>query len=132
VVNDVDTEYWIKAIETELESMYSNQVWKIVGMRDDIKPIGCKWVYERKRVVDGKVETFEAMLVAKCFAQKDWINYEETFSLVAIHKSIRTLLTIVANLDYEVWQMDVKTTFLNGYLDEEIYMVQPYELMAKS
>jgi hypothetical protein len=61
-----------------------------------------------------KVETFKARLVAKGFTQKECINYEETFSLVAMLKSIQILLAIAAHLDYKIWQMDVKTAFLNG------------------
>ena len=75
--------------------------------------------------VDGKVEPFKARLVAKGYTQKEGDNYEETFSPLAILKSIRILLSIVAAVDYEIWKIDVKTTFLNGYLDESIYMMQP-------
>ena len=103
--------------------MYSNQVWDLVKAPNGIKPVGCKWVYKRKRGIDGKVETFKARLVAKGYSQKEGIDYEETFSPVAMLKSIRILLSIDAYYDYEIWQMDVKTVFLNGNLDEEIYMM---------
>ena len=124
-IEDVDSSLWIKAMNVEMESMYSNQVWELVDLPEGVKPIGCKWVYKRKRGVDGKVETYKARLVAKGYTQKEGIDFEETFSPVAMLKSIRILLAIAAALDYEVWQMDVKTAFLNGYLDESIYMVQP-------
>ena len=75
--------------------------------------------------MDGKVETFKARLVDKGFTQKEGIDYEETVSLVAMLKSIRILLSIAACLDYEMWPMDVKTSFLNGNLEEDIYMQQP-------
>ena len=78
-------------------------------MPEGIKPIGCKWVYKRKRGADGKVETFKARLVAKGYMQNEGIDYDETFSPVAMLKSIRILLSIAATLDYEIWQMDVKT-----------------------
>ena len=71
------------------------------------------------------METFKAPLVAKGYTQKEGVDYEKTFSTVAMLKSIRILLSIAAALDYEIWQMDVKTAFLNGYLDESIYMMQP-------
>ena len=90
-----------------------------------VKSIGCKWIYKRKRGTDGRVETYKARLVAKSYTQKEGIDYEETFSLVAMLKSIRILLSIAAHLDYEIWQMDVKTAFLNGRLEESIYMIQP-------
>ena len=82
-------------------------------------------MYKRKKRVDGKVETYKARLVAKGYSKKLGFDYEETFSLVAMIKSIRILLSIVAYYDYEVWKMDVKITFLNGYLEENIYKMQP-------
>ena len=118
-------------MKSELESMYSNKVWDLVKPPEGIKPIGCKWIYKRKRGADGKVETFKARLVAKGFTQKEGIDYDETFSPVAMLKSIRILLSIAAHLDYEIWQMDVKTAFLNGNLDECIYMMQPEGFIAK-
>ena len=80
---------------------------------------------QKKDWRDGKVETYKARLVAKGFCQREGVDYEETFSLVAMLKSIRTLLAIAAHYDYEVWQMDVKTAFLNGYIEEDIFMEQP-------
>ena len=116
--------------ETWLESIDSNQVWELVEPPANIKPIGYKWVFKNKRGSDGKVETFKARLVAKGFTQKEGIDYEETFSPVAMLKSIRILLSIAACPDYEIWQMDVKTAFLNGNLEEDIYMQQPEGFVA--
>ena len=82
-----------------------------------------KWVYKRNRGINGKVETFKARLVAKWYIQKEGIDYEETFSPVAMLESIRILLFIAAHFDYKIWQMNVKTIFLNGNLDEEMYMM---------
>ena len=124
-MDDPDKDKWLTAMEQEMESMYSNSVWELVDLPESVRPIGCKWIYKKKRGVDGKVETFKARLVAKGYTQKEGVDYEETFSPVAMLKSIRILLSIVAALDYEIWQMDVKTAFLNGYLDESIYMMQP-------
>ena len=118
-------------MNTEMESMYSNQVWLLVDPTDGVKPIGCKWVYKRKRGIDGKVETFKARLVAKGYTQKEGFNYEETFLPIAMIKSIKILLSIAAPVDYEIWQTDVKTAFLNGSLDKTIYMVQPEGFIAK-
>jgi hypothetical protein len=112
-VNNVDADQWVKAIKSELELMYSNNVWSLVKALNDIKLIDCKWVYKRKRGEDGKVETFKARLVTKGFTQKEGIDYEETFSPIAMLKSIQLLLAIAAHFDYEIWQMDVKTAFLN-------------------
>ena len=115
----------------EMESMYSNSVWSLVEAPEGVKPIGCKWIYKRKRESDGKVETFKAKLVAKGYTQKEGIDYEETFSPVAMLKSIRILLAVAASLDYEIWQMDVKTAFLNDNLEENIYMRQPEGFITK-
>ena len=114
----------MKAIKTDMESIDSNQVYKLVEPPANIKPISCKWVFKRKRGSDGKVESFKARLVAKGFTKKEGIDYEETFSPVAMLKSIRIFLSIAACLDYEIWQMDVKTAFLNDNLEEDIYMQQ--------
>ena len=78
------------------------------------------------------METFKARLVAKGYTQKEDFDYEETVLLVVMIKSIMILLSIVAHMDYEIWQMNVKTAFLNGSLDETIYMVQPEGFIAKS
>ena len=131
-MNDIDAHHWVKAMKFELDSMYSNQVWDLVKVPNGIKPVGCKWVYKRKRGIDGKVETFKVRLVAKGYTQKEGIDYEETFSPLAMLKSIRILLFIAAHYDYEIWQMNVKTVFLNGNLDEEIYMMQLEGFIAKN
>ena len=130
-LEDVDVQEWQKAMDREMESMYSNSVWSLVEAPKGIEPIGCKWIYKRKRGSDGKVETFKARLVAKGYTQKEGIDYEETFSPVAMLKSIRILLAVAASLDYEIWQMDVKTAFLNGNLNKDIYMQQPEGFKAK-
>ncbi|RVW18790.1 Retrovirus-related Pol polyprotein from transposon TNT 1-94 [Vitis vinifera] len=124
-LQDKDADKWLVAMKSEMESMYSNQVWELVEPPKGVKPIGCKWIYKKKRGIDGKVQTYKARLVAKGYTQKEGIDYEETFSPLAMLKSIRILLSIAAYFDYEIWKMDVKTAFLNGSLDECIYMKQP-------
>ena len=99
--------------------MYSNQVWDLVKAPNNNEPVCCKWVYKRKRGIDGKVETFKPRLVVKGYTQKEGIDYEETFSLVAMLKSIRILLSTATCYDYKIWQMDVKTAFLSGNLEQE-------------
>ena len=122
---DRDSGKWLEAMNSEIESMHANQVWTLVDPPEGIVPIGCKWVFKRKIGQDGKVETFKARLVAKGYTQKQGLDYEETFSPVAMIKSIRIMLAIAAYHDYEIWQMDVKTAFLNGFIEENIYMQQP-------
>ena len=122
---DIDSVKWQEAMKSKLDSMHQNQVWDLVQLPEGIVPIDCKWVYKRKRRPDGKVETFKAKLVAKGYTQRPSVDYDEKFSPVTMLKSIRILLSIATYHDYEIWQMDVKTAFLNGFLDEEIYMNQP-------
>src|SRR5262249_6285962 len=120
-----DSDLWKEAMDSEIQSMYTNQVWNLVDVPDGVIPIGCKWIYKRKINKDGQIDTYKARLVAKGYRQRQGIDYDETFSPVAMVKSIRILLAIAAYHDYEVWQMDVKTTFLYGNLSEEVYMEQP-------
>nr|GFB19006.1 retrotransposon protein, putative, Ty1-copia subclass [Tanacetum cinerariifolium] len=89
------------------------------------KVVKSKWIYKKKTNMDGVVYIYKALLLAKGFTQTYGVDYEETFSPVADIKAIRILIAIAAYYDYEIWQMDVKTAFLNGFLDEEIYMEQP-------
>ena len=89
-------------MEAELESMYSNGAQDLVEGLEGIKPIRCKWVYKRKLGVDGKVETYKVILVAKDYSQKSSFDYEETFAPIAMLKSIRILLSITVHFDYEI------------------------------
>ena len=129
-LEDVDVQEWKKAMDREMESMGSNSVWYLIEAPKRVKPIGCKWIYKRKRGPDGKVETFKARLVAKGYTEKEGIDYDETFLPVAMLKSIRILLAVAAALNYKIWQMDVKTAILNGELEDDIYMQQPKGFIA--
>ncbi|KAK8680586.1 hypothetical protein V6N13_109528 [Hibiscus sabdariffa] len=120
-----DSEKWLEAMRSEMDSMSENQVWTLVEPPEGIKPIGCKWVFKKKTDMDGNVQTYKGRLVAKGFRQIHGVDYDETFSPVAMFKSIRILLAVAAFHDYEIWQMDVKTAFLNGKLEEDVYMTQP-------
>ncbi|KAK8680516.1 hypothetical protein V6N13_109459 [Hibiscus sabdariffa] len=109
VVSSPDSEKWLEAMRSEMDSMSNNQVWTLVEPPEGIKPIGCKWVFKKKTDMDGNVQTYKGRLVVKGFRQIHGIDYDETFSPVAMLKSIRILLAIAAFHDYEIWQMDVKT-----------------------
>ena len=114
------SEKWVRAMEEEMQSMSENEVWQLVEPTQGVKTIGCKWVYKIKTDMDGNPQTYKARLVAKGFRQTQGVDYDETFSPVVMVKSIRILLALAAHYDYEIWQMDVKTAFLNGRLKEEV------------
>ena len=109
-------------MEEELKSMGSNDVWDLVDIPDGVKLVGCKWVYKTKCDSKGNVERFKARLVAKGFTQKEGVDYNETFSSVSNKDSFRIVMALVAHYDLELHQMDVKPAFLNGDLDETIFM----------
>ena len=120
-----DSNKWLEAMKSEMESMYENQVWNLVDLPHDRKAVENKWIFKRKTDADGNVTIYKARLVAKGFRQIQGVDYDETFSPVAMLKSVRIMLAIAAYFDYEIWQMDVKTAFLNGNIEEELYMIQP-------
>ncbi|KAJ9536490.1 hypothetical protein OSB04_un000327 [Centaurea solstitialis] len=124
-VSGNESEQWQEAMKAEMQSMYDNQVWELTDLPQHCRAVGRKWVFKKKTDMDGNVHTFKARLVAKGFTQTHGIDYDETFSPVAMLKSIRILMAISAYFNYEIWQMDVKTAFLNGKLTEDVYMEQP-------
>src|SRR3954468_23395170 len=120
-----DSNKWLEAMKSEMESMYENQVWNLVDLPHDRKAVENKWIFKRKTDADGNVTVYKDRLVAKGLRQIQGVDYDETFSPVALLKSVRIMLEIAAYFDYEIWQMDVKTAFLNGNIEEELYMIQP-------
>ena len=97
-----DSELWLEAMKSEMESMEINHVWTLVDIPEGIKPIGCKWIFKRKRGTDGKVETYKSHLVVKEYHQCYGIDYDETFSPVAMLKSIQIMLALATHFDYEI------------------------------
>ena len=120
-----DSAFWKEAINDEMDSILSNSTWVLVDLPPGSKPIKCKWVFRKKFNTDGSLQTFKARLVAKGFTQKEGIDYFDTYAPVARITSIRLLMALASIYDLYIHQMDVKTAFLNGDLDEEIYMEQP-------
>lgn len=116
---------WKMAMDQEMESIISNGTWVEAKLPNNRKAIGCKWVFKLKRDNFGNVSRYKARLVAKGYNQKEGIDYGEIFAPVAKYKTIRTLLAIAVQNDMTLGQLDVKTAFLNGVLQEEIYMVVP-------
>jgi hypothetical protein len=124
-LNGEDAKKWEIAMQEEYDSLLVNNTWSLVPLPKGRKPISCKWVFKIKHGVDGEVERYKARLVARGFTQTFGIDYNETFAPVAKFVSIRCILALAAIEDMEIHQMDVKTAFLNGDLEEEIYMEQP-------
>nr|GEW50292.1 retrotransposon protein, putative, Ty1-copia subclass [Tanacetum cinerariifolium] len=124
-VLDSESNKWIDAINAKIQSMIDNMVWVLVDLYPGCKTVGSKCIFKKKTDMYGIVHTYKARLVAKGYTQLYEVDYEETFSPVVDVRAIRILISIAAYYDYEIWQMDVKTAFLIGYLDEDIYMAQP-------
>ena len=116
---------WKQAADAEYASLLQNETWDLVELPSGRQAIGSKWVFKVKCGSDWKVERFKARLVAKGYAQKHGIDYDETFSPVVKFQSIRVLLAFALQNDLLLHQMDVVTAFLNGTLEEDIYMQQP-------
>ncbi|GKE48900.1 retrotransposon protein, putative, ty1-copia subclass, partial [Tanacetum coccineum] len=122
---DSESNKWIDAMNAEIQSMMDNMVWVLVDLPPGCKTIRSKWMFKKNTDIDGIVHTYKAHPVAKGYTQLYRVDYEQTFLPVADIRAIRILISIVAYYDYEIWKMDIKTFFLNSYLDEDIYMVQP-------
>jgi transposase InsO family protein len=125
-IESSENDKWMEAMVEENESLSKNKTWELTELPKGKKPIGCKWVFKKKEAVSEKEgERFKARLVAKGYSQRHGIDYDEVFSPVVRHTSIRAVLALVADQDLELEQLDVKTAFLHGNLEEEIFMEQP-------
>eukprot|EP00253_Pinus_taeda_P005315 PITA_05315 len=126
-----DGKLWKEAMVDEMASLHKNEAWDLVEFPARRKPIGSKWVLKMKTFAEGKVEKYKAWLVAKGYSQVLGIDFGDIFSPVSKVNSIRLLLSTAVAFDFEVEQMDVKTTFLHEDLEEEIYMKQPEGFAVK-
>nr|GFB63306.1 hypothetical protein [Tanacetum cinerariifolium] len=122
---DPKSKKWLDAMNVEMRSIKDNDVWVLVELPPNARTVRSKWLFKKKTDMDGAVYIFKARLVAKGFTQTYGVDYEETFSPVKDIRAIKILIAIAAYYDYEIWQIDVKTAFLNGHLSEEVYMEQP-------
>ncbi|GKB29886.1 retrovirus-related pol polyprotein from transposon TNT 1-94 [Tanacetum coccineum] len=118
-------ENWVMAMQEELNQFKTNDVWKLVPNPMDMTIIGTKWVYRNKLDENGVVTRNKARLVAQGYNQQEGIDYDETYAPVARLESIRILLAYACALDFKLYQMDVKSAFLNGFINEEVYVAQP-------
>ncbi|CAI7849239.1 unnamed protein product [Closterium sp. NIES-54] len=120
-----DAEEWKKAMESELKSIEENGTWELVELPEGRKAITSKWLFKIKSDADGKIERYKSRLVAKGYQQKEKVDYKELFAPVVKPTTLRALLAGAAIKGWVVKQMDVTTAFLNGVLEEEIFMTQP-------
>ncbi len=124
-ISSHDKEKWIKAMSEELTSIKENKTWSLVDLPHGKSPIGCKWVFKLKKDATGKIIRYKARLVAQGFTQKFGVDYDEVFAPVAHPVTTRILLSVASKENLIVKQFDIKSAFLNGDLNEEVYMKQP-------
>ena len=121
-----DKTEWKLAMQEEIDSLAENKTWELVPTPTGQKLVGSKWIFKLKEGIPGvEKPRFKARLVAKGFTQRKGIDYNEIYSLMDKHRSIRTILALTAHFDWELEQLDVKTAFLYGDLKKQIYMKQP-------
>ena len=116
---------WTKACKDEIDSISRNKTWTLVDKPHGVKVIGLKWIFKIKRNADGSINKFKARLVAKGYVQEHGIDFEEVFAPVARIESIRLLISLASAKGWELHHLDVKTAFLHGELNEEVYVTQP-------
>ena len=124
-VTSPDGPMWKEAIKSEIDSILQNHTWELVDLPPGCKALGSKWVFKKKLKPDGTIDKYKARLVIKGYKQQKGLDYFDTYSPVTRITSIRMMFAIAAMRNLTVHQMDVKTAFLNGDIDEEIYMEQP-------
>lgn len=129
--NSTEAAQWADAIEEELAAHKKNHTWSIVPRTLNMRPIDSKWVFRVKPDEDGRTHRFKARLCARGFLQREGVDFNETFAPVIRYDSLRVLLATAAEKDLEVKQFDVKTAFLYGHLEEEIFMEIPEGLEVK-
>jgi transposase InsO family protein len=124
-IESADAGKWRDAMDDEIYSLRENNTWTVVDKPAGVKTVGCKWVFKKKRNADGSVDRYKARLVAKGYSQVEGIDYNEVYAPVSKLATLRTLLAVVNERDMELEHLDVKTAFLHGDLQEEIYMDLP-------
>ncbi|GJS15881.1 zinc finger, CCHC-type containing protein [Tanacetum coccineum] len=129
-VQSRDAAFWKEAIDDEIGSIMENNTWVLSDLPPGCKPLGCKWIFKRKMKVDGTIDKFKARLVIQGFRQKEGIDYFDTYAPVARITTIRLLLALAAIHNLVIHQMDVKTAFLNGDLDEMCIMKERKDLLC--
>ena len=122
VLSSPEKEQWMEAMVQEMTDQERNGTWELVPRTSGMNPIKSRWVYTKKFKPDGSLERFKARLVAKGFSQKPGLDYKETFSPVVRYDTVRVLLSLAVQRNIDFCQFDIRTAFLNGDLEESIYM----------
>ena len=122
-VKAAEASEWQEAMNEEIRASEHNQTWEFVDLLEDRSPIGLKWVFKLKYHEDGSIQKYKARLVAKWCAQHQGIDFDETFSPVAQFETVRALLSLATTLKLPVYQFNAKSAFLNGNLEEEVYVL---------
>jgi histone deacetylase 1/2 len=122
---------WHSAMQAEYDALIQNKTWSLVPLLPNRQAIGCKWVFRVKENPDGSVNRYKARLVAKGFHQRQGFDFLETFSQVVKPVTIRIIIIIAITNHWSIQQLDVNNAFLNGILDEEVYMQQPQGFESK-
>ncbi|KAE8676644.1 hypothetical protein F3Y22_tig00111582pilonHSYRG00249 [Hibiscus syriacus] len=121
----VQEKKWRYAMDEEIKAIEKNDTWELTSLPKGHKAIGVKWVYKTKQNTKGEIERHKARLVAKGYSQKAGIDYDEVFAPVARLETIRLIISLAAQNKWKIQHMDVKSAFLNGVLEEEVYIQQP-------
>lgn len=116
---------WMDAIDAEIEAMVRNHTWDVSDLPSGKRAVTSKWVFTIKYHSNGEIERYKARMVARGFTQTYGEDYTDTFAPVAKLHTVRVILSLATNLSWELWQMDVKNAFLQGELEEEVYMKPP-------
>jgi hypothetical protein len=116
---------WKAAMQEEIDALQVNRTWELVSRPRHGNIITGKWVFRHKMRADGSLERYKACWVVRGFTQRPGVDFTETFSPVVKPASIRTVLTIAASRSWQVHQLDVKNAFLHGFIDEEVFCLQP-------
>jgi hypothetical protein len=116
---------WKEAMTEEHQSIMKNDVWEIVPRPKEKSVVTSKWVYKIKHAADGSVDKYKERFIARRFSQQEGKDYEETFSPVSRYTSIRAIISLITSMGWNLHQMDVKKYFLNGAIEEEVYIEKP-------
>lgn len=130
-LSSTEKEQWRTAMQKEMDSIHSNDVWDLVELPEGHKPVGSKSVFKQKTGASGWIERYKVHLVAQGFSQERGLDYDEMLSLVIRFESLRSLIALAVQKGLKLHQLDITATFLNGHLEEEVFMRQPHGFVEK-